>query len=192
MSAYYDLDAILAEEERVPTTFLRGAQGLGALDSGSGGDDLQPGARVELPIWIADVLAARTLVTLEAPRCYASRFRTYLLADPVVVNLRERSPHFYETGLRLASYVRDAELLCAALLATLAMRFRDIVDKAQSAQGEDVSQLTRAMTDLERRIFAAGFAGARDQLRWKRREGDKLTSVGARAGAKRKRDVDDQ
>ncbi|GBG25839.1 DNA replication complex GINS protein PSF3 [Hondaea fermentalgiana] len=182
-SAYYDLDAILAEEERVPTTFLSDAQDLGILDSSSDNDDLSRGTKAELPLWLATTLAERIWVKLELPRCYQSRFRTYLLADPTVVALSERSPTYYETGFRLASFVRESSSLCDSLIRTLATRFKGVIDKAQNSRNEDISSLTRSMTAIERRLFDLAHQGSIDILLWKQRDSERIHSA---RGMKRK------
>lgn len=177
MSSYYDLDAILAEEERVPTTFLSNAQDLGMLDSSSDGNDLSKGTKSELPLWLATTLADRVWVKLELPRCYQARFRTYLMADPTVVNLCERSPNFYETGLRLAAFVRECNPIISCLASVLAVRHKDIVDKAQNSRNEDISSMTRTMTEVERQLFAIAHQESLELFRWKQRDGERIRSA---------------
>ena len=51
---------------------------------------------------MAIVLAKRGYVSWESPACFGPRFKQSLLADPSVVNLQDRTPYFYELGLKLA------------------------------------------------------------------------------------------
>ena len=52
MEDYYDIEQILATEERVPVTFNCDAQGLGYLVHGVE-EDLTEGTKLELPFWLA-------------------------------------------------------------------------------------------------------------------------------------------
>lgn len=171
-SNYYDLDELLAEEERFPLNFMQDSKGLGFLDSTVQSADLPKDSKVELPIWLALPLAEHFFGTVDAPKCFAHRFRTYLLADPVVINLRERSPFYYESGLHLASLVRDGKALVDALVKSLALRYADILDKSQNSRNEDLSNTTSGFTELERKLFIAGHKGADDMYRFKRRVDD--------------------
>lgn len=184
---YYDVQSILAEEERVPTVFRTPALELGFLDCTSDGNGLlSAGAKAELPLWLATRFADKLFVHVDAPKCFCGRFRTYLLADPTVVNLRERSASYYDTGFSIAGFVgQDCPALTAALIRTLAMRFADILDKAQNSRNEDISNLTRGMTNLERRLFEAGHRGADEMYHWKRRDSTRVVAAAAR-GLKRK------
>ena len=174
--SYYDVDALLGEEERVGCEALFGAVGLGFLDATCEGADLAAHSRVELPLWAARKLAERRFVAVDTPKAYAHRFRTYLLADPVVMNLRERSPHFYETGLELAHFVRDSQALMETLVRALSERFSDLLDKSQNSRDEDCSALTSAMPELEQLLFRMGHQGAYDVYLYKRRSVQSVAS----------------
>mmetsp|Transcript_17413 Transcript_17413/g.38052 ORF Transcript_17413/g.38052 Transcript_17413/m.38052 type:complete len:184 (+) Transcript_17413:3-554(+) len=176
MSDYFDLDAVLGEEERLPTTLITDAYKLGFMDSAALDDDLEQGTMVELPVWLAKELGKGGFADVAAPKCYAHRFRTFLLADPVVINLRDRSLYYYETGIVLASFVRDNEALLTALVKTLSLRFCDILDKSQNSRNEEVSKLTRTLTKLETHLFNQGRSCAADMYSWKRRDCEMITS----------------
>jgi len=175
-SKYYDVESILAEEERVPLTMLTEAQGLGFLDATSTKPDLEDGSRVELPLWLVEAVAPRAWAQVELPKCYSHRFRTFLLADPTVINLRERSQVYYETGMELAAYVRDSRPLVDTLIKTLSMRYSGILNKAQNSRNQDISQTILTLTKLERDLFFAGHQGALEMYRFKRRDKEKVVN----------------
>ncbi len=61
LMSYFDLDALLAEEELVPCMFLTDAVGLGCLNAGSADDDVAKDTRLEMPLWLCRDLATRNV-----------------------------------------------------------------------------------------------------------------------------------
>jgi len=53
-----------------------------------------------LPLWLASELTRDNFVLVKLPRVFSRRVRDTMLAAPDKVALRERSPYFYEVGLR--------------------------------------------------------------------------------------------
>ena len=51
--------------------------------------------------WLVQKLAKSQMVRIEKPLYYSTRFKEALLADPIVLNLKERCGYFYELGLKL-------------------------------------------------------------------------------------------
>jgi hypothetical protein len=75
---------------------------------------LKADTRVELPLWLAQILYTATFVTLDLPKHYRPAFRNHLLADPSVPTL---PPYYYAVGQRLALlYPSDARLFTSMLL----------------------------------------------------------------------------
>lgn len=225
-SGYLNIDAILAEEERVPAEFQVGALRLGHLDPTTGSavsylaprnpimsnsvvssscrhdagarahqqwwweaslsctffplQDIEEGQRIELPIWLAERLSESKLVTIDLPRNFSRRVRESLLAAPESVRLRDRSPYFYEVGLRLAStsMSEDAARLPAALQSTLATRVHMILIKSQNSSTKDPSKFVEGLTEFEQRIFWLGFKQTKEQLRWRQGKSSEIKSVG--------------
>jgi hypothetical protein len=56
MNRYYDIDAILTDSQRIPCTFELDVPRIGYLVSDSQAG-IQRGSKVELPLWIAEMLA---------------------------------------------------------------------------------------------------------------------------------------
>jgi hypothetical protein len=74
MADYLSPAAILAEETLFPATVVYGASGLGRdLDPSCSTSDLPEGAEVELPLWLAQVLADRRMVRIGLPFAYSER-----------------------------------------------------------------------------------------------------------------------
>eukprot|EP00753_Platysulcus_tardus_P000194 PLAT10118.1.p1 GENE.PLAT10118.1~~PLAT10118.1.p1 ORF type:complete len:207 (-),score=24.14 PLAT10118.1:82-654(-) len=174
--AYYDIDAILSEEERVPVVFNVAGSGLGYLDPASIEDNLAQGSRVELPLWLAEALLRRNMVVITLPRAFAERSRAAILADPENAPLRERSAHFFRLGSRLAAALHDGELR-RCLVRTLAQRCKRIMDQSQNSKPEDTSSFLDLLTHTEQQLFRAGFACRRAYSSWKARQQGKLRTA---------------
>ncbi|KAI9679022.1 MAG: DNA replication protein [Trizodia sp. TS-e1964] len=112
MASYYDIDDILTEAQKVPCTFELSVDGLGYLDGNAGGD-MKKGSRVELPLWLARMLAISQdppLVTLDLPSALAPRVLHALKADARTVELRILAPHFYSLAAKLFLLFEEDEM----------------------------------------------------------------------------------
>lgn len=79
---YLDIDEILSEEERVPCVFQLDASGLGSLDPTNHSPDLPAHSKVELPLWLTQVLSEKLMINIELPKYYGVRIR-----EDIMVNL---------------------------------------------------------------------------------------------------------
>ena len=88
-SSYYDIDAILAEEELVPCTTLFDFSHLQHLDPENRQPDYLPeGSAVKMPLWAVEKWANLGFVRLSLPRHYSRKARERLEADPADADLR--------------------------------------------------------------------------------------------------------
>ena len=55
--------------------------------------------KVDIPFWLAKQLVPRGIVKPLMPKCFGSKARASLEADPLVVNLNDLSPYFYYMAL---------------------------------------------------------------------------------------------
>lgn len=127
------------------------------------------GQQLELPLWMAERLREARYISVSLPRNFSAKVRESLLAAPQSVRLRERSPHFYEVGLRLAALADtdEAKTLPASIQATLATRVSMILTRALHSEGIDTSRFTEGLTDLEQSLFWAGYRHAKDVREWR-------------------------
>jgi hypothetical protein len=61
MPGYFDIEAILCEEQLVPSVLLCDAAGLGWLDVSSVSEDLVANTRMDLPLWLAQSLSEKNV-----------------------------------------------------------------------------------------------------------------------------------
>eukprot|EP01027_Heterolobosea_sp_BB2_P019536 GEZU01027440.1.p1 GENE.GEZU01027440.1~~GEZU01027440.1.p1 ORF type:complete len:248 (-),score=42.80 GEZU01027440.1:181-924(-) len=192
---YYSIDDILSENEKISVQFQTDGYKLGFLDPSSNhisqaededdvsnrdddvvddddenetrNQDIKKGAKIELPLWLVELLADRNYVIIDLPKVFSINFRKELKAGPETMNLFDRcGPYFYEVGTKLAK-ITDDEALTESLMRTFAARFKQIFLSCQNSRNDDYSQFVRRLTLLEREIFDAGRLGSEEYLQWK-------------------------
>lgn len=89
-SSYYDIDAILAEEELVPCSTLFDFTYLSHLDPDLSEKEhfLPESSRIKMPLWSVEKWAMLGFVRLSLPRHYGRKARERLEADPSEADLR--------------------------------------------------------------------------------------------------------
>lgn len=95
-TSYYDVDAILAEEELIPCTTLFEFSHLQHLDPDASighltktkSKYLAENSRIKLPLWAVEKWANLGFVRLQLPRHYGRKARERLEADPGDADLR--------------------------------------------------------------------------------------------------------
>ncbi|KAF2089334.1 DNA replication complex GINS protein PSF3 [Saccharata proteae CBS 121410] len=169
--SYYDIDAILTDAQKVPCTFELTVPGLGYLD-GNIGQDMKQGTKVELPLWLGEMLAVSapsttsTMATLDLPTALSARVINALKADPRTVDIRALAPHFYALGARMLELFEEEEM-GEVLSETFKSRAKVIADQAHNprAQGEGADFL-RGLDESERQLFRAAHDSAKDVRTW--------------------------
>ncbi|KAG7391802.1 DNA replication complex GINS protein PSF3 [Phytophthora pseudosyringae] len=180
MSSYVNIDAILAEDERVKCTFATDALDCGYLDPSCREPDLSEGVAVDLPLWLARPLANRGDVTVSPPHYLTKRFRRMLKAGPSSVNLREFSSYVLEVGRQLAPVVtaeQQREIDEILRLCFGGERYCAILNNAMGSLDEDTTEFTRKLTRDEKKLFEAGVRDARDFIQWKGRNAESITTA---------------
>jgi GINS complex subunit 3 len=90
-SSYYDIDAILAEEELVPCTTMFDFSHLAHLDGENFTPDkhyLPEKSRIKMPVWAIQKWATLGFVRLSLPKHFSRKARERLEADPSDADLR--------------------------------------------------------------------------------------------------------
>jgi len=131
---------------------------------------------VELPLWLADALSQRNMVTVDLPRGFGAKTRQSLKADAMSVSLRERSQHCFHLCVRasqISNRVEALELPGVARVA-LAARAKVTLDLASNSVGSDVAATRAQLTDVELAMFERGYDFAKDKLEWRRQRTSRL------------------
>ncbi|WRX12124.1 hypothetical protein QQP08_004611 [Theobroma cacao] len=117
MANYYNIDDILTEEEFVPVVFHKAANGV-IIDPSSETNSVEQGAKVELPLWLAQELYLRQAVSISVPACFNQK-----VGDKTV-----------EVLLLSAFKIRYKEILTKAYTAayTAASKFLTLLTKEET------------------------------------------------------------
>ncbi|GKZ00099.1 hypothetical protein MPSEU_000963300 [Mayamaea pseudoterrestris] len=202
MPRYYDIDAILAEEELIPCTTLFDFSYLSHLDPDVAPQrmhQLPEGSRIKMPLWGVQKWAMMGFVRLSLPRHFQRKSRERIEAEPAEVDLRKRNERFFLSGISLVNLIEASskqvakaiansgrnprrnkhsaafeavkleadELRKTLLLAYTGDRLGHTLDWALSSVGDDVTQYTCKLTEMERRLFASGAKAISNLTRWK-------------------------
>ncbi|KYQ88884.1 GINS complex subunit 3 [Tieghemostelium lacteum] len=173
---YFDIDDILAEEEKIPCTFQHDAYHLGLLDTGSVDLDLKRFSTIHLAFWLSYPLAKRLLVSLDYPMAYQDEFKNKLIADPKVISMRKFQ--YYDIfGIKLANLF-DNPKISTLLFKTFRDRFLDIYNQSLHLRNADISKSLQKYTVVERFVFLNGYNSSIAYDDWKNRRGEKLKQEG--------------
>lgn len=116
MATYYSPDAILTESQKAPLTFELAVPQLTPINNGAA---VEIGTKLELPFWLAEMLAVSTLVpgssehlaSLDMPSALGQRVVNALRADPKSVDIRAQATSFYGLAERILNLFEDEDLL---------------------------------------------------------------------------------
>ncbi|EEB05521.1 GINS complex subunit Psf3 [Schizosaccharomyces japonicus yFS275] len=162
--SYYDIDSIIAENQKIPCTCLVSIPGLGHE-----GREVSQGSKVELPFWLAEVFAVNSFVDIHMPPPFSSVVRNALKANPNTVALRDTTTHFYHFAEQLLHVVSDTSL-AEVVLDTLRQRSMEIADAAVNPQGaiQQNNSFIEGLDDFERLLFRLAYLSHRDIARWQK------------------------
>lgn len=112
--AYYNPDSILTDAQKAPLTFELAVPHLTPLNNGSAVDS---GTKLDLPLWLAEMLAvskpagpsSSSLAALDMPTALGQRVTNALRADPKSVDLRAQAQWFYGLGERMLELFEEEE-----------------------------------------------------------------------------------
>ena len=187
ISGCLDIDAILAEEERVPCTFRLKAKGLGHLDTNSEEVDVSENQRLGLPLWLANTFNQKKAVVVEAPTHFGAKMREEMKAGAESINLRDFSYYFLEVGLQVSKILVDEDLRRDIRRAFIGERYRNLTVRALTQSSlEDVSEFAQTLTSTEQNIFRGGIRSLMNIQQWRTLESSVLKKalvLGRRDGA---------
>ncbi|KAK8165221.1 DNA replication complex GINS protein psf3 [Phyllosticta citrichinensis] len=171
-NSYYDIDAILTDAQKVPCTFELTVPGLGYLD-GNAGQDMKQGTKVELPLWLGEMLAVSSpaagfsMATLDLPAALSARVVNALKADSRTVDLRALAPHFFTLGARMLELFEEEEM-GEILSESFKARAKVIADQAHNPRGAlgEGADFLRGLDESERQLFRAAHDSAKAVRLW--------------------------
>ncbi|KTW25967.1 hypothetical protein T552_03241 [Pneumocystis carinii B80] len=166
MSNYYDIDDILSENTKIPSIFQYTVPGLGYIEGGHE-PDIKEGTNMDLPFWLAEMLAINNFIDIELPSAFSPKVRNALKACPQNVDLRMFSTHYYLFGEKILNLLSDNELV-NILIETFKSRICFIADHAHNPHGmlEEGTEFLRNLEDTEKIFFRISHDSAKDMRNW--------------------------
>ncbi|KAK9358316.1 hypothetical protein V1504DRAFT_289904 [Lipomyces starkeyi] len=150
---------------------------MGYLEHGRNtSTDIKEGARIELPLWMAEILAIGGIsdelptgfITVSTPAPFSNKVLNALSADPVNVDLRGQSMQFYKFAERWLAMTGDDALL-NTIMNTFKARAAVVNDHAhntRSALMTDRSEFLGTLDDTEIKLFKAAQEASKDLKKW--------------------------
>ncbi|KAJ2898803.1 DNA replication protein [Coemansia aciculifera] len=137
---YYDIDDILAGQERVPCVLRADLDGLGSAGSGGGTSKVQRNARWGLPYWMADRLNEEDYVDMEVSPVFSKRASRMYAASPESMQLRAICQHFYQFGLQLGDMVPEIPHVLRNMYVQRVYKVARIAQQGQNVEALDFVQ----------------------------------------------------
>ncbi|KAM9956868.1 hypothetical protein ACTFIR_003603 [Dictyostelium discoideum] len=170
--SYFDINDILAEEQKITCNFFYDAYNLGQLEEGSRDPDMKKGSKVDLPYWMALALAKSNFVSVIMPPEYQDEYKNKLIADPNVISMR-LFPYYDKIGVQLSDFFGDRKLKLL-LFRVFRERFLNIYSQSINLKETDISKILGNLTYQEREVFSNGYKSSNDYDKWMSRKGEKV------------------
>ncbi|XP_030059446.1 DNA replication complex GINS protein PSF3 isoform X1 [Microcaecilia unicolor] len=173
------LEDVLMSQEKLPCRTESSLLRLGFLEKSGDSENIPPGTKMELPLWLVKGLydQKRRVLLVELPKIYREGWRTVFNADANVVDLHKLGPHYYGFGSQLLHFESpENPEIARTILQTFVGRFRRIMDSSQNAYNEDTSALVAKLDELERSLFRAGQKGLNDFQCWEKGQASQITA----------------
>lgn len=178
---YYDVDDILADSADFSCKFQYDMPGLGYL-AGNPGRSIDKNARLNLPLWLARILAivggsedeydaeeAVPFVELLLPEIFSPKVINAIKADAGAIDLHSISSHFLALSLKWIALFGDEELASVCSSMTLA-RALEINAHASSVNFASASEITSpfllTLDESEKRLYKRSHESYREHKRW--------------------------
>lgn len=167
---YYDLDNILADAEKLPCKFNILVPGLGYLE-GQPGKAIQKDTKIELPLWLAEILAIcelleesqRSFIDLLPPEFISAAVINAIKTSPTTVDLHAILPYYYRLVEKWAAMFSDSELVLV-VSETLKKRSLGIYNHANSATKS--LNFIYALDEDEKEIYRGASDSSRNMRQW--------------------------
>ena len=175
---YLSCEDVSAQSQRVTCCFLRSVRGIGFVDASCESTDVAAGAKLELPLWLARVFAARKVVEIELPKGYSETYREILQADASVVDLHKLGPDYYKFAQHLLSLgVKDGADIAKSLVSAFHQRFHHILDFSMNSSLDTKVEMLKFQAQLDNSeldLLVSGCKEADSYRQWESRTCDKV------------------
>ncbi|KAF9539997.1 DNA replication protein [Mortierella hygrophila] len=179
MEDYYDIDAILAEDQNVKCAFQSNIPGLAWLEGGHD-DALKAGSRFDIPFWLARELVEHDEETvgidIETPEYFGPKVRNALRADANTVDLTKQCPNFFRFGTVYLQLVDDVAL-SGVMEEAFKARLQMTMDHTQSGGNSNTTDYLNRLDETERALYKAGMESSASIHQWNQHSFGRIRSA---------------
>ncbi|XP_063930275.1 DNA replication complex GINS protein PSF3-like [Zophobas morio] len=168
MKDYYSLEEIIITEEHISSTLLTDVKGFGFLDPSSAEIYLRAGAKIDLPLWMVDVLTARNFIKSDIPKIFSDKYQERLHAGAQVIPLSGWCTHYYRLGI-LVTKLLKLENLAGLLKEVFRVRFRHIILSDHSTE-TDSREMAKSLTSMEQLLVNCKLRSQTNFMAWRKRK----------------------
>ena len=118
---YWSIDVIVAGQQEIRVISKSDITGYGELWE-EGGEDVKVSQKMNLPLWLAEKLYGLDRIEMYTPKFFLEKYRDTLKADPIIINIKEKSDYFYETALILGPVMKKE--IIVAIVPTVLHSYR--------------------------------------------------------------------
>ncbi|SPC65384.1 related to PSF3 - subunit of the GINS complex [Ustilago sp. UG-2017b] len=155
---YWNVDAFIADSQKLPCIFNIDVPNMGQIQS-TEERDIKALSRIELPFWLAELMALNNIVSINKPKSFSSRVKGALDANPTSVQLRHQNIHWYALGARLAQLMDDDDTEMQGLSKAYIGRILQVFQQSQHLSTASSSTASAsAGGDSDERGFATAQA----------------------------------
>lgn len=178
---YYDVDDILADSAEFSCKFQYDMPGLGYLE-GNPGRAIEKNARLDLPLWLARILAivggadgedgseeAPPFVELLPAEIFSPKVINAIKADAIAIDLHSISSHFHALALKWIALFGD-EKLASVFSNMVLLRALEINAHAGSVNVYPTADASSAflltLDESEKRLYKKSHDAYREHKKW--------------------------
>lgn len=169
---YYDLDSILADGERIPCRFNISVPGLGYLE-GNPGKPIDQGTKIELPLWLAEILAICELlldcqtsfIDLSEPEFISSKVANAVKTGPTSIDLHKFLAHYYTLAEKWCTIFTEPELV-ETIMTLFKERATQINNHASNTNKQLNNDFLYTMDEFEKQLYKITSEASREMKKW--------------------------
>ncbi|CAN3357433.1 DNA replication complex GINS protein Psf3p [Diutina catenulata] len=174
---YYDLDDILAVQQKVPCRFNCTVPGLGYLE-GNPGRALEANTKVDLPFWLASVLNTisaqddasqddYTFLDIEDPEFINTKVLNAIRASATTIDLHKIAQHYYNLVIRWCTMYSQDDLV-KTVMEMLRQRAVEINNFASNANKSVHNEFLYSLDEWEKKLYKITSESNKDMREWLR------------------------
>lgn len=169
---YYDLDSILADGERIPCRFNMSVPGLGYLE-GNPGKPIDQGTKIELPLWLAEILAICELshesqlsfIDLSEPEFMSPKVTNAVKTGPTSIDLHKLLGHYYTLAEKWCTFFSEPQLI-ETIMFMFKERAAHINNYASNTNKQMNNNFLYTLDEFEKYLYKLTSEANREMRKW--------------------------